>query len=57
MILAPRHIPKLAATIGLFTCYGLLDFAKKSRSEAQVLARPMRPRFVTGATVPVGIAA
>ncbi len=29
MILTPRYIPKLAATIGLFTRYGLLDFAKK----------------------------
>lgn len=29
MILAPRYIPKLTATIGLFTRYGLLDFAKK----------------------------
>lgn len=29
MILTPRYIPKLAAIIGLFTRYGLLDFAKK----------------------------
>lgn len=29
MILAPRYIPKLTATIGLFTRYGLLDFARK----------------------------
>lgn len=29
MILSPRYIPKLTATIGLFTRYGLLDFAKK----------------------------
>lgn len=28
MILAPRHIPRLASTIGLFTNYGLRDFAK-----------------------------
>src|SRR5262245_22531988 len=27
MILAPRHLPRLAATIGLFTRYGLADFA------------------------------
>ncbi|MDB4874683.1 MAG: hypothetical protein JWM41_1129 [Gemmatimonadetes bacterium] len=27
MILAPRHLPRLAATIGLFTRYGLRDFA------------------------------
>jgi ubiquinone biosynthesis protein len=29
MILAPRYIPRLAATIGLFTRYGLADFAKQ----------------------------
>ena len=29
MILAPKYIPKLAATIGLFTRYGLADFAKQ----------------------------
>ena len=29
MILAPRHLPRLAATIGLFTRYGLADFAKQ----------------------------
>ncbi len=28
MILAPRYLPRIAATIGLFTRYGLLDFAK-----------------------------
>ena len=28
MILAPRYLPKLASTIGLFTNYGLRDFAK-----------------------------
>jgi predicted unusual protein kinase regulating ubiquinone biosynthesis (AarF/ABC1/UbiB family) len=28
MILAPRYLPRLAATVGLFTRYGLLDFAK-----------------------------
>src|SRR6185503_20870413 len=28
MILAPKYIPRLAATIGLFTRYGLADFAK-----------------------------
>lgn len=28
MILAPRYIPRIAATIGLFTRYGLLDFAR-----------------------------
>ena len=27
MILAPRHLPRLAATVGLFTRYGLTDFA------------------------------
>ena len=34
MILAPRHIPRLAATIGLFTRYGLSDFAKQQGLEA-----------------------
>src|ERR1043165_3786527 len=29
MILAPRFLPRLAATIGLFTRYGLADFAKQ----------------------------
>jgi ubiquinone biosynthesis protein len=29
MILAPRHLPRLAATIGLFTRYGLADFARQ----------------------------
>ena len=29
MILAPRYIPRLAATVGLFTRYGLADFAKQ----------------------------
>lgn len=28
MILAPRYLPRLAATVGLFTRYGLLDFAQ-----------------------------
>src|SRR5215207_5436629 len=29
MILAPRFLPRLASTIGLFTRYGLADFAKQ----------------------------
>src|SRR3954464_10109713 len=29
MILAPRYLPRLAATIGLFPRYGLADFAKQ----------------------------
>ena len=29
MILAPRYLPRLAATVGLFTRYGLSDFAKQ----------------------------
>jgi ubiquinone biosynthesis protein len=29
MILSPKHLPRLAATIGLFTNYGLRDFAKR----------------------------
>lgn len=28
MILSPRHLPRLTATVGLFTRYGLADFAK-----------------------------
>ncbi|HXG71388.1 MAG TPA: AarF/UbiB family protein, partial [Gemmatimonadaceae bacterium] len=28
MILSPKHLPRLAATVGLFTRYGLMDFAK-----------------------------
>jgi len=30
MILAPRYLPRLAATVGLFTRYGLGDFADRS---------------------------
>ena len=29
MILSPKHLPRLAATLGLFTNYGLRDFAKR----------------------------
>jgi ubiquinone biosynthesis protein len=29
MILAPQYLPRLAATVGLFTRYGLADFAKQ----------------------------
>src|SRR5678816_4116562 len=29
MLLAPRFLPRLTATIGLFTRYGLADFAKQ----------------------------
>jgi ubiquinone biosynthesis protein len=29
MLLTPRYLPRLAATIGLFTRYGLADFAKQ----------------------------
>ena len=29
MILAPRHLPRLAATVSLFTRYGLKDFARQ----------------------------
>ena len=28
MILAPRYLPRLVSTVGLFTRYGLIDFAK-----------------------------
>ena len=33
MILAPRHLPRLSATIGLFTRYGLADFAQQQGLE------------------------
>src|SRR5687767_7996236 len=29
MLFAPRYLPRLAATVGLFTRYGLRDFAKR----------------------------
>jgi predicted unusual protein kinase regulating ubiquinone biosynthesis (AarF/ABC1/UbiB family) len=34
MILAPRYLPRLAATIGLFTRYGLSDLAKQQGLES-----------------------
>jgi predicted unusual protein kinase regulating ubiquinone biosynthesis (AarF/ABC1/UbiB family) len=34
MILAPRYLPRLAATIGLFTRYGLRDFAEQQGLQA-----------------------
>src|SRR5687768_15123288 len=42
MILAPRYLPRLAATVGLFTRYGLADFAKRQglHSLADVEAEP-----------------
>jgi ubiquinone biosynthesis protein len=36
MILAPKYIPRLAATVGLFTKYGLGDFADRSGLRALV---------------------
>jgi ubiquinone biosynthesis protein len=33
MILAPRYLPRLASTVGLFTRYGLADFAKQQGFE------------------------
>ena len=36
MILAPRYLPRLAATVGLFTRYGLADFADRSGLRALV---------------------
>src|SRR5690242_18326134 len=33
MILAPRYLPRLAATVGLFTRYGLSDLAKQQGLE------------------------
>lgn len=41
MILSPRYIPRLAATVGLFTRYGLADFAKQQGLEG--LAREPEP--------------
>ena len=29
MLLAPKYLPRLAAMVGLFTRYGLADFAKQ----------------------------
>src|SRR5438105_3633982 len=36
MILAPRYLPRLAATVGLFTKYGLGDFAERTGPRARV---------------------
>jgi ubiquinone biosynthesis protein len=36
MILAPRYLPRLAATVGLFTRYGLGDFADRNGLRALV---------------------
>ena len=36
MILAPRYLPRLAATVGLFTKYGLGDFADRTGLRALV---------------------
>ena len=36
MILAPRYLPRLAATVGLFTKYGLGDFAERTGLRALV---------------------
>jgi predicted unusual protein kinase regulating ubiquinone biosynthesis (AarF/ABC1/UbiB family) len=35
-MLAPRHLPRLAATVGLFTRYGLIDFAREQGIDALV---------------------
>jgi ubiquinone biosynthesis protein len=37
MILAPRYLPRLAATVGLFTRYGLADVADRSGLRALVV--------------------
>src|SRR5919201_6194503 len=34
MLLAPRYLPRLAATVGLFTKYGLVDFAQRQGLQA-----------------------
>jgi hypothetical protein len=31
MILSPKHLSRLAATLGLFTNYGLRDFTNRQR--------------------------
>src|SRR5215210_5144089 len=36
MILSPRYLPRLAATVGLFTKYGLGDFADRTGLRAMV---------------------
>ena len=36
MLLAPRFLPRLAATVGLFTRYGLHDFARRQGLDALV---------------------
>src|SRR5437763_10216318 len=41
MMLAPRYLPRLAATVGLFTRYGLADFARQQGLEG--LARESEP--------------
>jgi ubiquinone biosynthesis protein len=60
MILAPRYLPRLTATIGLFTRYGLADFARQQgihglvpadaddplEGETEALAARFRQRLV-----------
>ena len=46
MILAPRHLPRLAATIGLFTRYGLGDFARAQGLQQIPLETPVEPTEV-----------
>ncbi|HEU4563861.1 MAG TPA: AarF/UbiB family protein, partial [Gemmatimonadaceae bacterium] len=36
MLLAPRHLPRLAALVGLFTRYGLRDFARRQGLQSLV---------------------
>jgi ubiquinone biosynthesis protein len=38
MLLSPRYLPRLAATVGLFTRYGLTDFAKQQGLHALAAA-------------------
>ncbi|HEX6316806.1 MAG TPA: AarF/UbiB family protein [Gemmatimonadaceae bacterium] len=49
-MLAPRHIPRLAATIGLFTRYGLADFAREQGLAALVQADRKLDEGETGET-------
>src|SRR5687767_10433282 len=49
MILAPRYLPRLTATVGLFTRYGLADFAKQQG--LSILTAETEPTDEDGSTV------
>ena len=50
MILAPRHLPRLTATIGLFTRYGLADFARTQGLQQIPHEEPEQPADDEGST-------